>query len=74
MFFVRVVVKARFLDSLATDPKFLTLLLTTLNQQTYAQNFSSLAATAAEKKETDGECLKSALKMISVVYSANSNK
>jgi hypothetical protein len=52
---VRVLVKARFLDSKATDPKSQTVLLTTVKQQTYVENFSSLDAIAAEKKETDGQ-------------------
>jgi hypothetical protein len=29
--------------------------LTTVKQQTYVQNFSSLGAIAAEKEETDGQ-------------------
>jgi hypothetical protein len=48
-FLVRVLVKARFLDSKATDPKSQTVLMTTVNQQTYVENFSSLGAIAAEK-------------------------
>jgi hypothetical protein len=48
-FLVRVLVKARFPDFQATDPKSQTVLLTTANEQTYVQNFSSLGAIAAEK-------------------------
>jgi hypothetical protein len=48
-FLVRVLVKARFPDSRATDPKSKTVLLTTVDEQTFIQNFSSLGATAAEK-------------------------
>jgi hypothetical protein len=47
-FLVRVLVKARFLD-LATDPKSQTVLLTTVKQQTFVENFSSLGAITAEK-------------------------
>jgi hypothetical protein len=54
-FLVRVLVKARFLDSQATDPKSQTVLLTTADEQTYVENFSSLSAIAAEKYETDGQ-------------------
>jgi hypothetical protein len=57
-FLVRVLVKARFLDSQATDPKSQTVLLTTANEQTYVENFSSLGAIAAEKfgdRRTDGQ-------------------
>jgi hypothetical protein len=48
-FLVRVLVKARFADSQATDPKSQTVLLTTADEQTYVENFSSLGAKAAEK-------------------------
>jgi hypothetical protein len=48
-FLVRVLVKARFPASQATDPKSKTVLLTTADNQTYVQNFSSLGAIAAEK-------------------------
>jgi hypothetical protein len=48
-FLVRVLVKARFLDSQTTDPKSKTVLLTTADEQTYVENFSSLGAIAAEK-------------------------
>jgi hypothetical protein len=48
-FLVRVLVKARFPDSQATDPKSQTVLLTTADEQTYVQIFSSLGAIAAEK-------------------------
>jgi hypothetical protein len=48
-FLVRVLVKARFPDSQATDPKLQTVLLTTADEQTYVENFSSLGAIAAEK-------------------------
>jgi hypothetical protein len=48
-FLVRVLVKARFPDSQATDPKFQTVILTTADEQTYVENFSSLGAIAAEK-------------------------
>jgi hypothetical protein len=49
-FLVRVLVKARFPDSQATDPKSQTVLLTTADEQTYGeQTFSSLDAIAAEK-------------------------
>jgi hypothetical protein len=34
---------------LGTDPKFQTVVLTTVKQQTYVENFSSLSAIAAEK-------------------------
>jgi hypothetical protein len=46
---VRVLVKARFSDSQATDPKSQTVLLTTADEQTYVENFISLGAIAAEK-------------------------
>jgi hypothetical protein len=49
IFLVRVLVKARFLDSETTDKKSKTVLLTTVKQQTYVENFSSLGAIAAEK-------------------------
>jgi hypothetical protein len=49
IFLVRVLVKARFPDSQAMDPKSQTVLLTTADEQTYVQNFSSLGAIAAEK-------------------------
>jgi hypothetical protein len=49
IFLVRVLVKARFPDFQATDPKSQTVLLTTADEQTYVQNFSSLGAIAAEK-------------------------
>jgi hypothetical protein len=48
-FLVRVLVKVRFPDSQATDSKFQTVLLTTADEQTYVENFSSLGAIAAEK-------------------------
>jgi hypothetical protein len=48
-FLVRVLVKAGFLDSKATDPKSQTVLLITVKQQTYVENFSSLGAIATEK-------------------------
>jgi hypothetical protein len=48
-FLVRILDKARFLDFKATDPKSHTVLLTTADEQTYVQNFSSLGAIAAEK-------------------------
>jgi uncharacterized membrane protein YbaN (DUF454 family) len=48
-FLVRVLVKARFLDSKVTDPKFQAVLLTTVKQQTYVQNFSSQGAIPVEK-------------------------
>jgi hypothetical protein len=48
-FLVRVLVKAKFPDSWATDPKSQTVLLTTVKQQTYVENFSFLGAIAAEK-------------------------
>jgi hypothetical protein len=48
-FLVRVLVKARFPDSQARDPKSQTVLLTTADEQTYVENFSSLGAIAAEK-------------------------
>jgi hypothetical protein len=48
-FLVRVLVKARFPDSQATDPKSQTVLLTTADEQTHVENFSSLGAIAAEK-------------------------
>jgi hypothetical protein len=48
-FLVRVLVKARFLNSQATDPKSQTVLLTTADKQTYVENFSSLVAIPAEK-------------------------
>jgi hypothetical protein len=48
-FLVRVLVKARFPASQATDPKSQTVLLTTADEQTYVQIFSSLGAIAAEK-------------------------
>jgi hypothetical protein len=48
-FLMRVLVKARFPDSQATNPKSQTVLLTTADEQTYVQNFSSLGAIAAEK-------------------------
>jgi hypothetical protein len=49
-FLVRVlVIKARFPDSQAIDPKSQTILLTTADEQTYVENFSSLGAIAAEK-------------------------
>jgi hypothetical protein len=48
-FMVRVLVKPIFPDSQATDPKFQTVLLTTADEQTYVENFSSLGAIAAEK-------------------------
>jgi hypothetical protein len=48
-FFVRVLFQARFLDSLATEPKSQTVLLTTVKQQTYVENFSSLGAITAKK-------------------------
>jgi hypothetical protein len=48
-FFVRVLIKARFPDSQATDPKSQTVLLTTADEQTYVENFSSPGAIAAEK-------------------------
>jgi hypothetical protein len=48
-FLVRVLVKARFPASQATDPKSQTVLLTNADEQTYVQNFNSLGAIAAEK-------------------------
>jgi hypothetical protein len=48
-FLVRFLVKARFPDSQATDPKSQTVILTTADEQTYVENFSSLGAIAAEK-------------------------
>jgi hypothetical protein len=48
-FLIRVLVKARFPDSQATDPKFQTVLLTTADEQTYFNNISSLGAIAAKK-------------------------
>jgi hypothetical protein len=48
-FLVRVLVKARFPDSQATDLKSQTVLLTTADERTYVENFSSLGAIAAEK-------------------------
>jgi hypothetical protein len=48
-FLVRILVKARFPDSQATDPKSQTVLLTTADEQTYVENISSLGAIAAEK-------------------------
>jgi hypothetical protein len=48
-FLVRVLVKARFQDCQATDPKSQTVLLAIANEQTYIENFSSLGAIAAEK-------------------------
>jgi hypothetical protein len=48
-FLVRVLLKARFLDSKVTDSKFKTVLFTTRYQRTYVENFSSLGAIAAEK-------------------------
>jgi hypothetical protein len=54
-FLVRVLVKARFLDSKAMDSKSMTVLFTTRYQRTYVENFSSLGAIAAEKEETDGQ-------------------
>jgi hypothetical protein len=48
-FLVRVLVKARFPDSKATDPKFLTALFTTRFQRSYVENFSSLGAMASAK-------------------------
>jgi hypothetical protein len=48
-FLVRVLIKAIFPDSQATDPKSQTVLLTTADEQTYAENFSFLGAIAAEK-------------------------
>jgi hypothetical protein len=48
-FFVRILVKAKFSDSQATDSKSQTVLLTTADEQTYVENFSSLGALAAEK-------------------------
>jgi hypothetical protein len=48
-FLVRVLIKARFPASQATDPKSQIVLLTTADKQTYVQNFSSLGAIAAEK-------------------------
>jgi hypothetical protein len=48
-FLVRVLVKAGFPDFLATDQKSQTVLLTSVKQQTYVENFSSLGAIAAEK-------------------------
>jgi hypothetical protein len=42
-------VKTKFLDSKATDPKFQTVVLTTVKQLTYVQKFRSLGAIAAEK-------------------------
>jgi hypothetical protein len=48
-FLVRVLVKARFPDSQATDPKSQTVLVTTADEQTYVENFSSLGSIAAEK-------------------------
>jgi hypothetical protein len=48
-FLVRVLVKARFPDSQATDPKSQAVLLATAEEQTYVENFSSLGAIAAEK-------------------------
>jgi hypothetical protein len=53
-FLVRVLVKARFPDSWVTDLKYQSVLLTTVKQQAYVENFSSLGAIASEKKETDG--------------------
>jgi hypothetical protein len=50
---VRVLIKARFLDSQATDLKSKTVLLTTVNQQTYVENFSSLGA-IGNRRQTDG--------------------
>jgi hypothetical protein len=49
VFLVRVLVKARFPDSKATDP----VLFTTRYQRNYGENFSSLGAIADEKYETD---------------------
>jgi hypothetical protein len=46
---VRVLVKARFPDSQATDPKSQTDLFITADEQKYGENFSSLGAIAAEK-------------------------
>jgi hypothetical protein len=46
---VRVLVNARYLASQATDQKSQTALLTTADEQTSVQNFSSLGAIAAEK-------------------------
>jgi hypothetical protein len=48
-FLVRVLVKAKFQDSWATDLKSKTVLLTTVNQQAYVENFNSLGAIAAEE-------------------------
>jgi hypothetical protein len=48
-FFVRVLVKGRFSDSQASDPKSQTVLLITADEQTYVENYSSLGAIAAEK-------------------------
>jgi hypothetical protein len=49
IFLVRILVKARFSDSQATDPKSQTVILTTSDKQTCVENFSSLGAIAAEK-------------------------
>jgi hypothetical protein len=48
-FLVRVLDKAKFSDSKATETKFLTVLYTTRYQRTYVENFSPLGAIAAEK-------------------------
>jgi hypothetical protein len=49
IFLVRVLIKARFLDSKATDAKFLVVLFTTRCQRNYVENFSSLGAIVAVK-------------------------
>jgi hypothetical protein len=48
-FLVRVLIKAIFPDSQATDPKSQTVLLTIADEQTHVENFSFLGAIAAEK-------------------------
>jgi hypothetical protein len=48
-FLVRVLVKASFPDSKATNPELRTVLFITRYQRNYIENFSSLGAIAAEK-------------------------
>jgi hypothetical protein len=53
-FLVRDLVKARFPDFQATDPKSQTVLLTIADEQTHVENFSSLGAMTIGDRRTDG--------------------
>jgi hypothetical protein len=56
-FLVRVLVKASFSDSKATNPESWTVLFTTRYQRNYVENFCILGAIAAEKLETDDKTI-----------------